>query len=248
MMVEIAKLRRTKVILLGLLTSIAVLLFSCINLLAEKSVGYFSAFPDNAWGSHLVVLAISLSLMSPLQLALIASRAVDTEHASGGWMLNAMAGVPTGSLLRRKLLVTAPLVTALKTLEFSLSFSLPILLGAPLPPRQAALAWFGFYAASVITSILVLAVMLILSAVTESQVGVLALGVVGGFLGVGAMLSPPWLAAMNPFGYFAVTTPYRFSDTGISATDPSWMAWLAYLTLITVGFLALTRRLNRKEV
>lgn len=248
MMVEIAKLRRTKVVLLGLLLSAGIILFACMNLFAGGSPENFLADPPTSWGGHLVGFCMALAFLSPVQLALIASRAADAEHASDGWRLNAFAGTPPGTLIVRKFVVAAVLVAFLKALEFAAVLLLPIAMGAPGPESGMLKTWVLFGLGAAATSLALFAVMVWLAAVTDSQIAVLAIGVVGGFLGIAALLSPVWLAAVNPFGYFAMLTPFTFTESGIQPVSPYWLAWGIYLLVCAAVFTASTRFLNRKEL
>jgi len=248
MIVEIAKLRRTKVVLLGFLLSAGIVLFAGMNLFAGGRIDDFRADPGTNWAGHIVGYCIALAFLSPLQLAVIASRVADTENVSGGWRLNAIAGVPPGTLIVRKFVVAAVLVAVLKLVEFAAVLALPLLLGAPTPSSEMLATWVLFGLGALGTSLALLAVMLWLAAVTDSQIVVLAIGVVGGFLGIAALLSPAWLAAINPFGYFAMLTPFTFADTGIAPTAPHWLAWGIFILAAAAVFTAATRMLDRKEL
>lgn len=248
MMAEIAKLRRTRTLLLGVLLSSGIALFACMNLFGGGRIGDFAAGPYTSWASHLIGFSMAEAFLGPLQLALIASRVVDAEHASGGWRLNAIAGIRPGELVTRKLAVAGLIVFCLKLLEFGVVAGLPILLGAPTPDLNLLGTWIRFTIGVAGTSFALLAVMLWLAAVVDSQITVLAAGVVGGFLGIAALLSPAWLASVNPFGSIALLTPFAFSDNGVVATSPHWLLWTAHLVVAGVLFAVGTRALNRKEV
>ena len=56
------------------------------------------------------------------------------------------------------------------------------------------------------------------------------------------------MAAINPFGYFAMLTPFTFTDTGIAPTAPHWLAWGVFILAAAAVFLAATRMLDRKEL
>ncbi len=248
MITEIAKLRRTKVVLLGFLLSAGIVLFAGMNLFAGGRIDDFRADPGTNWAGHLVSFCMALAFLSPLQLAVIASRVADTENVNGGWRLNAIAGVPPGTLIVRKFVVAAVLVAVLKLVEFAAVLALPVLAGAPGPEPEMLTTWTLFGLGALGTSLALLAVMLWLAAVTDSQIVVLAIGVVGGFLGIAALLSPTWLAAINPFGYFAMLTPFTFGDSGITPTSPHWLAWGVFILAAVAVFTAATRMLDRKEL
>ena len=247
MMVEFAKLKRTKIVLLCLLISTGIVLFANMNLFAGDPIADFQDDPHTQWASHLVGLGMALAFLTPLQLALVASRIVDAEHASGGWRLNAIAGTRPGTLLSRKFGVASLIVVVFTALEFAAALALPVVMGAPAPSGAMLSTWLRFGLGALGTSIALLAVML-LAAVVDSQIVVLGVGIVGGFLGVAALLSPAWLAALNPFGYYAVLLPFGFTESGIAPTQPGWWLWAAYLVLAAAVFIAGSRALDRKEI
>lgn len=248
MMVEFAKLKRTKIVWLCLLMCAGIVLFSNMNLFAGDPIADFQADPHTQWASHLVGLGMALAFLAPLQLALVASRIVDAEHASGGWRLNAIAGTRPGTLLSRKFAVASLIVVVFTALEFAAALALPVALGAPAPSGAMVSTWLRFGLGALGTNIVLLAVMLLLAAVVDSQIVVLGVGIVGGFLGVAALLSPAWLAALNPFGYYAVLLPFGFTESGVARTQPGWWLWAAYLVLAAAVFIAGSRALDRKEI
>ena len=248
MMVEFAKLKRTKIVLLCLLMCAGIVLFANMNLFAGDLIADFQADPHTRWASHLVGLGMALAFLTPLQLALVASRIVDAEHASGGWRLNAIAGTRPGTLLTRKFGVASLIVVVFIVLEFAATLALPVAMGAPAPDAAMCSTWLRFGLGAVGTSIALLAVMLLLAAVVDSQIVVLGVGIVGGFLGIAALLSPSWLAAINPFGYYAVLLPFGFTESGVTPTQPGWLLWAAYLVLAAAVFTAGSKALDRKEI
>ena len=248
MMVEFAKLRRTKIVWLSLLITVGIVLFANMSLFAGDNAAAFRANPETAWAGHLIGFAMALAFLTPLQLALVASRIVDTEHISGGWRLNAIAGSRPGALLVKKYGVAAVVVVVAKVVEFAATVALPVAMGAPAPREDMSEIWLRFGLGVAGTTLALLAVMLLLAALVESQLVVLAVGVVGGFLGIASLLSPPWLAALNPFGYFAVILPFGFTETGVTPTQPSWLLWAGYLVLAAAIFVAGTKAFDRKEI
>ena len=140
------------------------------------------------------------------------------------------------------------IVVVFTALEFAAALALPVALGAPAPSGAMVSTWLRFGLGALGTSIALLAVMLLLAAVVDSQIVVLGVGIVGGFLGVAALLSPAWLAALNPFGYYAVLLPFGFTESGVAPTQPGWWLWAAYLVLAAAVFIAGSRALDRKEI
>ena len=248
MIVEFAKLKRTKIVWLSLLMTVGIVLFANMSLFAGEAVTAFQTNPDTAWAGHLIGFAMALAFLSPLQLSLVASRIVDVEHISGGWRLNAIAGIRPGALLVNKYGVAAVVVVVAKVIEFAATVALPVTMGSPTPHEAMSEIWLRFSLGVAGTTLALLAVMLLLAALVESQLVVLAVGVVGGFLGIASLLSPPWLAAINPFGYFAVILPFGFTETGVTPMQPGWLLWSGYLILAAAIFVAGTEDLDRKEI
>lgn len=246
--IEFAKLRRTRIIPMGALLSAGIVLFSSMNIFAKGQIDAFHVDPYNSWAGYLLSYCMALAFLSPLQMSLLASRSADTEHSGNGWRLNAVAGDRPGTLVRRKSLVLAIIVGGLKTFEFFCAISIPLLLGGPAPDRHLMFAWITTALGTYGTSLAILTLFLWLAARIESQLVVLGIGVVGGFLGIAALLSPPWLATLNPFGYYALIVPYSFSDSGITSTNPNWLLWIIYVVIASISFFLLTRSLNYKEL
>ncbi|MHA2790236.1 ABC transporter permease (plasmid) [Corynebacterium sp. S7] len=246
--IEFAKLRRTRIVLMGILLSAGITLFASMNLFAGGQIDAFREDPHSSWAGYLISYCMALAFLSPLQLAMLASRSADAEHNGGGWRLNAVASIRPGTLVRRKFIVLAIIVGGLKTLEFISVLTVPILLGGPAPDSSMLVTWAITALGAYGTSLAVLAVLLWLAARIESQLVVLGIGVIGGFLGIAALLSPPWLAAINPFGYYAMVIPYGFSDSGVVSVNPNWLLWIMYLSVAAIAFVNLTSSLNHKEL
>ncbi|MEJ5929116.1 ABC transporter permease [Corynebacterium sp. H128] len=245
--IEVAKLRRSRVLLFGLGLTMSIILFTSMNLLQTGKIDSFAADPDQNWSAYLISYLMVLSLLAPIQLALLASRAVDPEHLAGGWRLNAVAGTWPGELLRRKFLVFAAILGLLRAVELAAIVGAPLVLGAPGPATQVWDSWLRSTFGVLGTSAAMLALFMWLAARFESQLVVLGVGVLGGFLGIWGMLSPPWLTMINPFGYFAVLTPYTFTDAGVAPVQQAWLPWALYVLLTAICFFVLTRRLNARE-
>ncbi|AKK01970.1 ABC transporter permease [Corynebacterium epidermidicanis] len=245
--IECAKLRRSRVLIFGLGLTASIVLFTSMGLMRTGKIDSFMDDPTRNWSMHLIGYVMALSLLAPVQLALLASRAVDPEHLAGGWQLNAVAGTWPGTLLRRKFLVFSGILLLLRVIELGAVLAAPMVLGAPVAPPEVLRSWLLTGLGVCGTSVAMLALLMWLAARFESQLVVLGVGVTGGFLGIWAMLSPPWLSAINPFGYFAVLTPYTFTDSGVAPVQQGWLQWALYLALSGIAFVVLTRRLNSRE-
>lgn len=82
-------------------------------------------------------LSLAVPVMTPMLVAVIASRATEAEHGGQGWLLHATAGVRPGTLARAKILaLSLPLAVAM--LAACVLPLLPCAIGAAL---IAALVW-----------------------------------------------------------------------------------------------------------
>ncbi|SER94939.1 ABC transporter permease [Corynebacterium cystitidis] len=246
LLIEYAKLKRSRILVLTLGLSAVIVMMSSMGFGRDDQVASFVAEPEQMWAGHLVGYIVIYALITPLQLAIIASRLADLEHLAHGWRLNAIVGTPPGDLLGIKFFVLGSLTLLAKVVEATLLVAIPVLVGAPPPPNLATIAvtCLALYG----TALAIGAVFISCATLVESQLVVLGLGVVGGMLANAAMLSPVWVAAINPFGYFAMVTPYTFAEGGVVPVTPNWLAWGCYLGL-ALGFMAvLSRRINRKEI
>ncbi|MFS0144888.1 hypothetical protein ACL1E1_07170, partial [Corynebacterium striatum] len=69
----------------------------------------------------------------------------------------------------------------------------------------------------------------------------------GGFLGVAGMLSPTAVTLINPFGYYAVLSPFTFRPEGLVSIEPLWIPWALFIAVVTVIFTVLCRTLDSQE-
>lgn len=246
-MVEFSKLRRLRLpLLMGVLGG-AVVLFSCLNLFAGSTQELFDDPGAQVWEQHLIGYIMASGLLLPIMAAVVASRIVDIEHTGNGWLLAAGAGQRPGMVCRAKLAVLAPIILVQTLLQFAAVLIVPKLLGLATAPGWGE--WTPFLIGSFGTTMALVALHVIVAARIESQLVGLALGVIGGFIGVFSMLMPPWLAALTPWGYYAVLSPYTFGEDGVVLTiEPMWLLWTLFCVLVAVLFWLFTRRLDTREV
>lgn len=245
--IEVTKLRRSHVGLFGIGLTVGVVLFTSMGLFKTGKINTFTVNPEEQWAMHLIGYLLVLSLLAPIQLALLASRAVDPEHLAGGWRLNAVAGTWPGTLLRRKFIIFLFILVLLRVVELGVIVGVPFVLGAPGPSTEVWGVWAGTVVGALGTSAAMLAIFMWIAARFESQLVVLGVGVLGGLLGIWGMLSPKWLSMINPFGYFAVITPYTFTDAGVIPIQQAWVPWGLFVVIAAASFVLLTHRLNSRE-
>ncbi|AKK09456.1 ABC-2 family transporter protein [Corynebacterium atrinae] len=245
--IEVAKLRRSHVGIFGIGLTVGIVLFTSMGLFKTGKIDSFVVNPDEQWATYLIGYLLVLSLLAPIQLALLASRAVDPEHLAGGWRLNAVAGTWPGMLLRRKFVIFLFILVLLRVVELGVILGAPFTLGAPGPSAEVWGVWVGTAAGALGTSAAMLAIFMWIAARFESQLVVLGVGVLGGLLGIWGMLSPKWLSMINPFGYFAVITPYTFTDAGVIPVQQAWVPWGLFVVIAAASFVFLTHRLNSRE-
>ena len=105
---EFAKMRHHKV---GVIAAFMVVAVTALSVAGALGSGIDAASPD-AWNGLLAGMSTSVPLLSPLLLAVLASRHVDIEHQGGGWLLSTTSGLTPGGLCRSKFLALGLIVAA----------------------------------------------------------------------------------------------------------------------------------------
>ena len=234
---EFAKMRHLRI---GLI--VALLLFG----VAGFSAFLASAAPDGfAWKMLLDGLGFAVILISPLLLAVLASRQVEMEHLGNGWLLSATSGVTPGRLCRAKFLALGTLVVTATILQSLLLIAFGFLAGitAPFPLEH----WSGYTASAVVINLVVLAFHLLLSARVENQLVCLGVGVVGVFIGTFGAAFPDWLSYLTPWGYYSLAMPTDYVGMEFVYLDPPYLSILALAVVGGSLFLFITGRFDRQE-
>src|SRR5690606_10354226 len=111
--------------------------------------------PD-AWNALLAGMSLAVPMISPLLLAVLASRQTDIEYQGNGWLWQATAGVAPGRVCRGKFAALGLVVTVV-TLGTSLlvlaTGKLLIGLVAPVPLGH----WVGFTVCVLVVHLVLLA-------------------------------------------------------------------------------------------
>lgn len=248
--VEYAKLRRTRTLTITALMVAAVTAFSSMQLFARDHVARINEPLTAHWAGLLVSHAMTQSMMAPVFLAVLASRIVDPEHQGNGWLRASINGWPRGQLCLVKVIALAPLLVGATAMEMGSLIALSRLRGATTPVPYTAWGWYA--AASIIVSLFLLAGSIWLAARIDSQLVVLGVGVLGGFIGVFSLLMPPWLAPLTPWGYFAVALPFTMKPLGDGAAtfvplDPPLLVIATAMAAASLFLWLALRRLDRHE-
>ncbi|GAB3623811.1 hypothetical protein GCM10027418_18950 [Mariniluteicoccus endophyticus] len=249
--VEMLKLRRLRVWLIAGVVSLATVLFSSIQLFDKEYRAHINDPQRFHWAGILLGYAMIKSMLAPVFAAVVASRVVDVEHQGNGWSRSALSGLRTGGLCGVKLAVLIPLLVAVSLAELLVLYAGSRAAGATTPLPAGPWAWFA--AASVAITVLLVAGHLWLAARVDSQLVVLGVGVLGGFIGVFAMLMPPLVARLTPWGQYAAALPFTMTagadnSYGYAALPIPWATTLAFLLVAGVLVYAGLRHLDHTEV
>lgn len=243
---ELAKMRRSRLVPVLVATVACVVALACRELLAPGFATDAADPSGPAWDRLLAASALAVRLVSPLVVAVVASRLVDLEHQGRGWLLCRAAGLPAGRLCRTKWAVGGVLLTVATVAQ-----SLAVLGAGRLAGIAAAVPvarWLGWTAAVAVVSLVLLAGHLLLAAFVPNQLVGLGVGVAGVFVGAAAPALPGGMAAATPWGHYALVAPAGYRGEELVVTDPPLSA-VAAMALVAAGlFVVLTRRLDEREV
>jgi hypothetical protein len=244
---EFAKMRRLRVVPVAAAMAAGVVGLSCITLTAPgflESVEDASARP---WHWLLGGLALAVPLVSPILLAVLASRQVDIEHQGGGWLLAQTSGLTPGYLCRTKFAATGAVVVGATLLQSVLLIAVGRLVG--ITAAFPAGPWAAYTASVVVVNLVLLAFHLLLAARVPNQLVGLGVGVLGVFVTVAGTGMPDGPAhLLPPWGYYALATPVESRADGMTALDPPHLSVLLLGIAAGAVFLLLTRLFDRREV
>lgn len=240
---EFAKMRRLRV---GLVATIMILGVLALSLFAVVSSPDFTPETPQAWNALLAGMSLGFPLISPLLLAVLASRQTDIEHQGNGWLMQATSGITPGGLCRAKLVALGVVVAA-----FTIGTSLFVLVvgkvlvgivpSAPLPQ------WAGFTLCMLVVNLVILALHVLLSATVENQLVALGIGVLGCILAVFSQGLPTAAAHLTPWGYYALSQAAGYEGDQIQALPIAYPSVAALAVIGGVLFYVLTDRFDRQE-
>lgn len=212
-------------------------------------VGALTAATSNdstavSWALPLAGLSLAVPIASPLLIAVIASRTVEVEHQSNGWLLNQTTGADRGALVRAKLVSTGFVVGGATVAASAAGVFLGTAIGVT-QPLPAGL-WLGFTAATVTANLVILGLHLLISARVDNQLVALGIGIVGTVIAICASGFPSWAAHLTPWGYYSFAADYRGEQ--VVTLNPSYASIVALGVVGAVLFWLMTVRLDRQEV
>ncbi|MGJ0184973.1 ABC transporter permease [Corynebacterium glyciniphilum] len=243
---EFAKMRHLRI---GLL--VALLLIGVVGMVVFYSlgsgIGGMLADPDDtAWKTLLAALGTAASLISPVLLAVVASRQVEIEHVGNGWLSSSTSGLSPGQMCRAKLFALG-IPVAVTTIAWGVllvGFGRVLGITASVPTDR----WAGYILSLLVINLAVLAFHVLLSAKVENQIVCIGIGVVGIFIAYFGSVLPPWLSHFIPWGYYSLTTPADY--VGTDAMAYLNLPYVSIGGLFVVGttlFVLFTHRFDRQE-
>lgn len=240
---EFAKMRHLRV---GLVATLMILGVLALSLFAVVSSPDFNPDTPGAWNALLAGMSLGIPLISPLMLAVLASRQTDIEHQGNGWLLSATSGITPGGLCRAKLVSLGVIVTVV-----TVGTSLVVLafgkLLAGIPPAVPLGHWVGFTLCMLVVNLAVLALHILISAKIENQLVALGVGVLGCILAVFSQGLPAAAAHVTPWGYYALAQAAGYEGDQIQALPISYPSIAALAVIVGALFAVLTFRFDRQE-
>lgn len=240
---EFAKMKHLRIGLVAAALVVAVVLLSLYTVVSSHD---FSPEDPGAWNALLAGMSLGTPLLSPLLLAVIASRLTDIEHTGNGWLLQSTAGITPGGICRAKL-VALGVVVAISTLVTSLVvLALGKLLAGILVPAPLG-HWAGFTLCVLVVNLAVLALHILLSAKVENQLVALGIGIFGCVMGVFSQGLPAALAHMTPWGYYALAQAADYQGDGYVALPLAYPSIAVLAVVVGAVFALITFRFDRQE-
>ncbi len=240
---EFAKMRHLKV---GLVATIMVLGVLALSLFAVVSSPDFNPDTPGAWNALLAGMSLGVPLLSPLLLAVLASRQTDIEHQGNGWLLQSTSGITPGGLCRAKFAALGVIVTAVTAGTSLIVLVFGKVLAGILPPAPLG-HWAGFTLCMLVVNLAVLALHILLSAKVENQLVALGVGVLGCILAVFSQGLPAAAAHITPWGYYALAQAAGYQGDAIQALPIAYPSIAALAVIVAGLFAVLTFRFDRQE-
>ncbi|MGP5054402.1 ABC transporter permease [Brachybacterium paraconglomeratum] len=243
---EFAKMRHLKIWLFVVLLLVALVGMTLFQAVIGSRILDHLDDPDGfGWKAIFANIGFAVSMVSPLLLAVIASRQVEIEHTGNGWLSSTTASLSPGQLCRAKLISLGVLVVAATLLCGALLMGFGVLVGITAPLDLGR--WVGYIGALVVVNLAVLAFQILMSAKIENQLICMALGIFGIFAAIFSQILPAWAAHLTPWGFYALIIPADYVGLDLVYFD---LPYLSVLGLAVIGgglFLFITGRFDRQE-
>ncbi|GAC66912.1 ABC transporter permease [Gordonia soli] len=240
--VEFVKMRH-----LGVASTAATLVVGVVGLTAFTTIAAAHDITSaTSWTAVLARLSLAFPMVSPLLIAILASRQVDIENTGGGWIAAGTAGVPPGRLCRAKFGAASTLVTAATVTASACALALGTVLGftRPVPLLQ----WTTFTVAMIVVNGAVLATQIVVSRLVLNQLVALGVGLLGTVAAVFAGGLPGWAAHVTPWGWYSVLRAADYRGDDPVALAISVPTLVVFATVALVGFVVATALLDNQEV
>lgn len=199
----------------------------------------------DVWPNHLSTYCMMVALLSPIVLAVIASRQTEMEFSGRGWTLSATAGFTPGQVVRAKLLALSLIITAATIMQSAAVVSLGLGVGIRTPIPLGVITIYTLML--IMVNIAFTAAFVALASVVENQLVALAAGLISAFIAMFGLLMPDTWARLNPWGYYAVIMPVGWDGDGFAYVTPGYVETVLFFALVGAAFMAFTHRLNYLE-
>ena len=241
LVLEFKKMKRLHAlpILAGMIT--AIIAMSSMTLF-RKSMQTDIAHGLDVWPSHLSTYCFMVALLSPIVMAVIASRQTEIEFAGQGWSLSSTAGFAPGQVVRAKLLVLSVIISFATVIQSVAVTALGMAVGIQPPIPVGVIV--GYTLMVIMVNIAFTAAFVALASVVENQLIALAAGLLSAFITVFSLLMPVEWARLIPWGYYAVIMPVGWDGEGFAYITPGYVSTAIFLALVAAAFIAFTHRLN----
>lgn len=240
---EFAKMRHLHT---GWVAAAMTLATTVLALYTIVSIPDLSMEDVGAWHAMLAGLSLGIPLVSPLLLAVLASRLVDIEHQGNGWLMQSTAGQTPGAMCRAKLAALG-LVVAASTLGTGVLVLLvgKLLAGitAPVPLGRFAL----FIGCMLLINLALLALQILLSAKIDNQLVSLGVGAFGSIAAVFSQGLSPLISHFTPWGYYALAKAADLQGDSF-VTQHIWTPSITgFVVLVGALFAVVTHRFDHQE-
>lgn len=240
---EFAKMRHLHTSLIAAAMTAAGLMLALFTVASSPET---SVETPAVWDALLAGLSLGIPLVSPLLLAVMASRLVDIEHQGNGWLLQSTAAITPGAVCRAKtaalgLIVTAStIVTGILTV---LVGKLLVGITAPIPLGRFTV----FIGAMVIVNLALLALHVLISAKVDNQLVALGIGAFGCVAAVFSQGLPAAIAHITPWGYYALAKAADYQADGFVPQAVSVPSIAVLAIIVGAIFTVITHRFDRQE-
>ncbi|WP_202803305.1 ABC transporter permease [Tsukamurella sp. 1534] len=199
---------------------------------------------EHAWNLLLTGIGQGALTASPLLIAVLASRQVDIEHLSKGWLSSATSGAAAGRVSRAKFVALGVIVTTAVALAAVIALVAGVfVLGNEIPLGR----WCGITLSVLVINLVVLAVHVVLAARIENQLAGIGVGLLGLVFALVASGMPDWVNHLVPWGYYTLAMPAEYRGTTLVSVPPAHVSVAVLGVVVIAAFALVTGRLDRQE-